>query len=42
MKMSENRAVIETAMFMTLVATLRSAAIAGLLCSEAWRPKRHS
>ena len=36
MKMPENRAVIDTAMFMTLVATLRSAAIAGAMLRVVW------
>ena len=36
MKMPENSAVIDTAMFMTLVATLRSAAIAGAILRVVW------
>ena len=36
MKMPENSAVIDTAMFMTLVATLRSAAIAGAMLRVVW------
>jgi hypothetical protein len=36
MKMPENSAVIDTAMFMTLVATARSAAMAGAMFKVVW------
>jgi hypothetical protein len=36
MKMPENSAVIDTAMFMTLVGTLRSLAIAGAMLRGVW------